>query len=172
MERLCELHRVRHHDGDAIALFKTNVDYSGVRTTWGCHESYISRRPPAEFIPHLVPHLVSRIAYTGAEEFHPLQPGLPVVLSPRIFHILFSDAPPGAPPLASLTRPIRDAVRQRLRGREPTGADIENFLRVRAELFEIDRLSPAHGAAAHRESGSTSPQSRRRRRRDTTATGG
>lgn len=87
LSRLCELHGVRYQSVEQIALYKTNVDYSGAGTTWGCHESYLTRRPPQELIQNLVPHLVTRIVYTGAGGFHPLSAGLEPVLSPRVFHL-------------------------------------------------------------------------------------
>ena len=87
LERMCEIHRGAAPSSPAITLFRTNVDYTGAGTTWGCHESYLSRKHPQEFAFHLVPHLVSRIIYTGAGGFNPLSPGLEPTLSPRVFHL-------------------------------------------------------------------------------------
>jgi hypothetical protein len=87
LERLCELYRARYQPAPGISLYKTNVDYSGAGTTWGCHESYLSRKAPPEFVHHLVPHLVSRIIYSGAGGFNPLSAGLQPALSPRVYHL-------------------------------------------------------------------------------------
>ncbi len=86
LQRLCEMHRARSSAGEAITLFRSNVDY-GARTTWGCHESYLTRRPPGEFVGDLVPHLISRLIYSGAGGFDPGAPGLVPVLSPRAFYL-------------------------------------------------------------------------------------
>src|SRR6185436_1044583 len=40
---------------------KTNIDYSGALTTWGCHESYLTTQPIRALSRDVVPHLVSRI---------------------------------------------------------------------------------------------------------------
>ena len=67
-----------------IMCFRCNVDYSGSQSTWGCHESYLHRIPQHELQPEIVPHLVSRLIYTGAGGFNPLSPGLEFSLSPRM----------------------------------------------------------------------------------------
>jgi hypothetical protein len=64
-----------------------NVDYSGLRSTWGSHESYCHRAEPALVQRHLVPHLVSRIVYAGAGGFNPFSHGLEFMLAPRAQHI-------------------------------------------------------------------------------------
>jgi len=87
LERLCDLYRRHHATQPPLGVYKSNIDYSGAGTTWGCHESYLCHRPPQEFIHHLVPHLVSRIIYAGAGGFHPLTAGLRVALSPRVHHL-------------------------------------------------------------------------------------
>jgi hypothetical protein len=71
----------------AAMLFKGNVNYSGSRTTWGSHESYLYRAHPELFPDHIIPHLVSRVIYTGAGGFNPLSAGLEFTLSPRSWHI-------------------------------------------------------------------------------------
>ena len=70
-----------------MTVRKGNVDYaSGV--TWGSHENYLHRRPPAALRPALVPHLVSRLVFTGAGGFDPFERGHPqFVLSPRALFI-------------------------------------------------------------------------------------
>ena len=71
---------------DAVQVCRTNVDYlSG--TTWGCHESYLGRRPVSSYSTWLIPHLVSRIVYTGSGGLDPLTPGIRFSISPRVAHI-------------------------------------------------------------------------------------
>ncbi len=70
-----------------VTLYRTNVDYSAISTTWGCHESYLSRRSPASYAEQVLPHLVSRIVFTGSGGFNNRQPGAEFVLSPRVFHL-------------------------------------------------------------------------------------
>ncbi len=77
--------------GEAIAtaqFFRCNIDYSGANTTWGCHESYLHQGDPTVFPHQLIPHLVSRIIYTGAGGFNSLSPGITFTLSPRVPHLL------------------------------------------------------------------------------------
>jgi hypothetical protein len=69
-----------------VRVAKCNVDYV-TRQTWGCHESYLTRRPVKELVRPLVPHLISRVIYTGSGGLHPLSPGLAFSLSPRASHI-------------------------------------------------------------------------------------
>jgi len=70
-----------------VQFFRCNVDYSGTRATWGCHESYLHRGTPALFPQQLIPHLVSRLIYTGAGGLNPLSPGIEFTLSPRVPHL-------------------------------------------------------------------------------------
>jgi hypothetical protein len=70
-----------------VFLFRCNVDYSGARSTWGSHESYLHAAEPTALPQQLIPHLVSRIVYTGAGGFNPLAPGLEFTLSPRVHHL-------------------------------------------------------------------------------------
>jgi proteasome accessory factor A len=70
--------------GTEIMAFRCNVDYSGSRSTWGCHESYIHRTSQAALQAQIVPHLVTRLIYTGAGGFNPLSQGLEFSLSPRM----------------------------------------------------------------------------------------
>lgn len=71
------------HPGVEMALFRCNVDYSGSGNTWGCHESYQHRSSQEELAPALIPHLVTRIVYTGAGGFDNLKRRPQFVLSPR-----------------------------------------------------------------------------------------
>lgn len=73
--------------GAELMCFRSNVDYSGSHSTWGCHESYLHRRPLDTLQPQVIPHLVSRLIYTGAGGFNPLSRGLEYTLSPRVAHI-------------------------------------------------------------------------------------
>jgi len=68
-------------------LFKCNVDYSGTQNTWACHESYSTRRPLGVLAADLVPHLVSRLIYTGAGGLNPGEAGIEFCLSPRVLHL-------------------------------------------------------------------------------------
>jgi proteasome accessory factor A len=68
------------------AFFRSNVDYF-TRATWGCHESYQYRSRASAMSHELVPHLVSRIVYTGAGGFDDRSPGLEFLVSPRVAHL-------------------------------------------------------------------------------------
>jgi proteasome accessory factor A len=72
---------------DEVLVCRGNVDYlSG--STWGCHESYLARLPIARYPDMLVPHLVSRIVFTGSGGLDPLSPGIRFSASPRVAHIV------------------------------------------------------------------------------------
>jgi len=63
-------HQLESQSGiSRVNLFRTIVDYANLGTTYGCHESYLSRRSPLEFAQKVVDHLVSRIIYSGAGGF-------------------------------------------------------------------------------------------------------
>ena len=68
-------------------FFKCNVDYSGTGSTWGSHESYLHRANPRWLPGQLLPHLVTRLIYTGAGGFDNTHPGIRFVLSPRAPHM-------------------------------------------------------------------------------------
>lgn len=70
-----------------VMCFRCNVDYSGSRSTWGCHESYLHRANPASLPDQLIPHLVTRVIYTGAGGFHPMANLLQFCVAPRLMHI-------------------------------------------------------------------------------------
>ena len=72
---------------DAMDVFKSNVDYSGSGATWGCHESYMHTMLPSQLSEEIIPHLVSRVIYTGAGGFDSVRPGLTFTLSPRVSHL-------------------------------------------------------------------------------------
>jgi proteasome accessory factor A len=79
--------RIELPGGAKPFLFKGNVDYTGARSTWGCHESYLCRTEPTRASDDLVPHLVSRIVYTGAGGFNPFACGIEFAVSPRAWHL-------------------------------------------------------------------------------------
>lgn len=75
-----------------VMLFKCNIDYSGHKATWGCHESYLHRTTSTLLSRHIIPHLVSRIIYTGAGGFNPLSAGLEFTLSPRVAYLVAEES--------------------------------------------------------------------------------
>ncbi|UCH83221.1 MAG: proteasome accessory factor PafA2 family protein [Candidatus Latescibacterota bacterium] len=90
---------IESHDGSAggaagsaadkidFELFRSNIDYSGAKTTWGSHESYLYKSDPKLFPDQIIPHLVSRVIYTGAGGFNPFSVGIEFTLSPRAWHL-------------------------------------------------------------------------------------
>lgn len=70
----------------AAAFNKTNIDYSGSHASWGCHESYLTTKRILGLSRQIIPHLVSRIAFTGAGGFNNRSPGIEFLLSPRVAH--------------------------------------------------------------------------------------
>jgi len=74
-------------DIGSLLFFKNNVDYAA-NTTWGCHESYLHRCSPDLLPKQILPHLVSRVIYTGAGGFNPLSPGIQFTLSPRASYLV------------------------------------------------------------------------------------
>ncbi|MEK6409079.1 MAG: proteasome accessory factor PafA2 family protein [Acidobacteriota bacterium] len=73
--------------GCKLMLFKSNVDYGGTFVTWGCHESYLHRASPSAMSDEIIPHLVTRIIYTGAGGFDSVSRGFEFTLSPRVPHL-------------------------------------------------------------------------------------
>lgn len=73
--------------GSRILLFACNMDYGGTRQTWGCHESYLYGSDFPRMEQELVPHLVSRLLYTGGGGFDNLGAGLEFLVSPRVCQI-------------------------------------------------------------------------------------
>ena len=67
-----------------VLIFKTNVDHGGSGSTWGCHTSFLHRANPTLFPTQIIPHLASRIIYTGAGGLHLGSNGLRFTLSPRV----------------------------------------------------------------------------------------
>ena len=74
--------RAKHAELADAWLLRCNVDYGG-GSTWGCHESYLCRMRRPELPRNLIPHLVSRIVFTGAGGFGPESAGLDFTISPR-----------------------------------------------------------------------------------------
>jgi len=81
-----DIARNQNSVGQAL-FFRQNVDYSGTGSTWGSHESYLHRADPSLFRQHLIPHLVSRLIYTGSGGFDATYPGIRFVLSPRVTYL-------------------------------------------------------------------------------------
>lgn len=71
---------------ERTCFFRNNVDYHS-HATWGCHESYQYRERAKAMPAELIPHLVSRIVFTGAGGFDDRAPGVEFVLSPRVGHL-------------------------------------------------------------------------------------
>jgi hypothetical protein len=84
---LVEAARAAGRGRGEILLLRTNVDLSGAQSTWASHESYLHSSPQIALSRHLIPHLVTRVIYTGAGGFDPFSPGLRFMLSPRAAHI-------------------------------------------------------------------------------------
>jgi len=85
-EAAMELER-RWPDSVQAILFKNNVDY-GSSATWGAHENYLFRSGFGNLLPDLmIPHLVTRIVYTGPGGLRPDSPGIEFSLSPRAWRL-------------------------------------------------------------------------------------
>lgn len=83
MSQLADEVTCDHPEIASVVVRKGNVDYAGP-TTFASHENYLHSRPPAELRPALVPHLISRIVFTGAGGFDPFDgKRARFVLSPR-----------------------------------------------------------------------------------------
>ncbi len=79
----------RKRDGSIAhaMILKGNVDYTA-RTTWGCHESYLHRSIlQSSLARQIIPHLVSRIVFSGAGGFDCFSPGITFMISPRVAHL-------------------------------------------------------------------------------------
>jgi tetratricopeptide (TPR) repeat protein len=80
------------HPKTRVAFFRCNVDYSGSGETWGCHESYQHCCDPTQMSQHLIPHLASRIVYTGAGGFNNQEGHVEFLLSPRVPHLAHDES--------------------------------------------------------------------------------
>ncbi len=83
LAQLTEDVKMANSDIQELVLSKVNVDYSGSGTTWGEHESYQVHKQLSRYQEQLIPHLVSRVIYTGAGGWHSSSPGLGFMVSPR-----------------------------------------------------------------------------------------
>jgi proteasome accessory factor A len=72
--------------GTRASVYRCNVDYI-TGQTWGCHESYLHRTTTEVLAEEIIPHLVSRLIYTGAGGFDNHASGLQFMLSPRVPHL-------------------------------------------------------------------------------------
>ena len=70
-----------------VVLARNNIGYTGKHVTWGCHESYLHHGDPGAFPSQLIPHLASRIVYTGGGGFDSKSPGIEFMVSPRVAHL-------------------------------------------------------------------------------------
>ncbi len=71
-----------------VPVYKGNIDYSGGESVWGCHESYQHKVSKWRMRPNIIPHLVTRIIFTGAGGFNSRSPGLEFMVSPRVAHLV------------------------------------------------------------------------------------
>jgi proteasome accessory factor A len=70
-----------------LTVRKGNVDYL-TGASWASHENYLHRRDPVYLRPALIPHLVSRILFTGSGGYDPFTTACPrFVLSPRALFV-------------------------------------------------------------------------------------
>jgi hypothetical protein len=70
-----------------LLVLRSNVDLSGSQATWGMHENYGHRAGPDVLAKQIVPHLVSRVVFTGAGGFDNVSHGIDFTLSPRTPHL-------------------------------------------------------------------------------------
>ncbi len=87
VERAARAAAERHPEVAEVLVFRTNVDYGGSGATWGRHESYAHRAKLRDLPAVLVPHLVSRLVFTGAGGFDSRSPGIRFLVSPRVAHL-------------------------------------------------------------------------------------
>ncbi|MGC8863585.1 MAG: proteasome accessory factor PafA2 family protein, partial [Armatimonadota bacterium] len=92
LKSLTSVERVESNGARNFVLFRSNVDYSGARTTWGCHESYLHTADPGVLFEQILPHLVSRIIYTGSGGFDNRIRSVRFLLSPRVPHLVRAES--------------------------------------------------------------------------------
>ncbi len=86
-EAACDLEQ-SHREVAQVLLFKCNVDYVNTSATWGSHESYLHTVPLArELACQIIPHLATRVVYSGAGGLDPKSPAILFTLSPRVAHL-------------------------------------------------------------------------------------
>jgi len=66
--------------------FRCNVDYSGNQTPGAATRVICTASRKTLSQPQIIPHLVTRLIYTGAGGFNPLSRGLEFSLAPRMAH--------------------------------------------------------------------------------------
>lgn len=68
-------------------ILRNNTDYASC-ATWGCHESYLHSGVHGEVLSRqIIPHLVSRLIFSGAGGFDCYSPGVAFLVSPRVPHL-------------------------------------------------------------------------------------
>lgn len=73
-----------HH----VVINRSNICYDPANlATWGCHESYGHCADSSDLANQIIPHLVSRVIYTGAGGFDNHSTGIQFMLSPRVAHL-------------------------------------------------------------------------------------
>jgi proteasome accessory factor A len=72
--------------GARAELLRCNVDYAS-KSTWGCHESFLHTGSPQAIADQIIPHLVSRLIYTGSGGFDNVSGHRSFLLSPRVAHL-------------------------------------------------------------------------------------
>jgi proteasome accessory factor A len=78
---------VSGRSGRARAIaFLANVD-PRTHQTWGTHDSIMHAADVGRLPEQLIPHLVSRVIYSGAGGFNARAPGIHFTLSPRVWHL-------------------------------------------------------------------------------------
>ena len=72
-----------------VSVFRANTSPGPPPASWACHENYFcANQPPARLLRSLVPHLVSRVIFTGAGGFRPDRPTPEFTLSPRAWFLV------------------------------------------------------------------------------------
>jgi proteasome accessory factor A len=73
--------------GSRAEILRCNVDYASA-STWGCHESYQHTGSQQLIADRIIPHLVSRLVYTGSGGFDNVSGRRTFLLSPRVAHLV------------------------------------------------------------------------------------
>jgi len=71
--------------GDVL-FYKCHVDYTDL-ATWGCHENFGHKASKSALPAQIIPHLASRICFSGAGGMNPHSQGIEFCLSPRVWHL-------------------------------------------------------------------------------------
>ncbi len=72
--------------GSRAEILRCNVDYAS-SSTWGCHESILHTGSQTMIADRIIPHLVSRLVYTGSGGFDNVSAHPSFLLSPRVAHL-------------------------------------------------------------------------------------